>query len=183
LSDSEESASIEEISSEQYQGIIYDDAKFNLQGILQLFEQDIDVLVQDAGPIRFILSEVRVLLTPELALVLTPVAYVKGFQPIILEAKKQIADRAACQNQKESDRTNAKEIKQKISDIEASSALISTELNQLKIKEVELLKELQKTREAIKTETARLERTPVLVSQAKDEYSAFAHQAKFHHNA
>lgn len=139
--------------------------------------------MQDVGLIQFILTKVRDLLTPKLALVLTPVAYIKGFQPLILEAKKQIADRATRQNQKERDRTNAKEIKQKISDIEASSALISTKLNQLKIKEAELLKELQKTREAIETETARLERTPALISQAKDEYSAFAHQAKLHHNA
>jgi hypothetical protein len=63
--------------------------------MLQLLEQDIDVLVQDAGPIRSILTKVKDLLNPDLTLVLAPVAYIKGFQPLILEAKKRIVDHAA----------------------------------------------------------------------------------------
>jgi hypothetical protein len=53
--------------------------------------------------------------------------------------------------------------------------MISAKLDRPKIKEAEQVRELQKTREAITTETARLERVPILVSQAKDEYSAFTH--------
>jgi hypothetical protein len=95
-----------------------------------------------------------------------------------LEAKRRTADRAAHQDQKERDRAHTKEIKQKISNIEASSAMISAELDRLKIKEVEQLRELQKIGEAIATETARLERIPILVSQAKNEYSVLTRQAK-----
>jgi flagellar motor switch/type III secretory pathway protein FliN len=141
--------------------------------MLQLLEQDLDSLVQDAGPIRSILAEVKDLLTPNLALVLALAAYIKGFEPLILEAKRSIAHHATHQSQKEKDRAHAKEIKQKISDIEPSSAMISVELDRLKIKEAEQLRELQKTQDAIASETSRLERVPILVSQAKDEYSAF----------
>jgi hypothetical protein len=56
---------------------------------------------------------------------------------LILEAKRCITDHAAHQDQKERDRAHTKEIKQKISNIEASSAMISAELDQLKIKEAE----------------------------------------------
>jgi hypothetical protein len=180
--DTEDVTGTEEISSEQHQDIS-DDVKFKLQCILQLHEQDIDVLVQDARPIRSTLTEVRNLLTPELALVLTPAAYVEGFQPLVLEGKRRIADRAARQDQKERDMIHAKEIKGKNSDIKASSALISMELDRLKTKEADLLKELQKTWEASETEIARLERTPALINQAEDEYSAFTCQGRLHHNA
>jgi hypothetical protein len=46
-SDTEEEPSTEEITSEQYHNIP-DSDKFKLQGMLQLLEQDIDVLVQNA---------------------------------------------------------------------------------------------------------------------------------------
>ncbi|PAN05976.1 hypothetical protein PAHAL_1G184500 [Panicum hallii] len=170
--DTEEVIGTEEISSEQHQSIP-NSVKFKLQGMLQLLEQDLDSLVQDAGPIRSILAEVKDLLTPNLALVLALAAYIKGFEPLILEAKRSIAHHATHQSQKEKDRAHAKEIKQKISDIEPSSAMISVELDRLKIKEAEQLRELQKTQDAIASETSRLERVPILVSQAKDEYSAF----------
>jgi hypothetical protein len=84
--------------------------------VLRLLEEDLDILVQDAGPIRSILAEVKDLLTPDLALVLALTAYTEGFQSLILEAKKRIADRVARQSQKGKGRAHAKEIKQKISD-------------------------------------------------------------------
>jgi hypothetical protein len=49
--------------------------------------------------------------------------------------------------------------------------MISSELDWLKTKKTELLKELQKTKEAITIESARLDRVPTLINQAKDEYS------------
>lgn len=57
------------------------------------------------------------------------------------------------------------------------------ELDRLKAKEADLQNGLQKTREAIKIETTRLERTLALISQAEDEYSTFTHQARLHHDA
>jgi hypothetical protein len=83
-------------------------------------------------------------LTPDLALVLSPEAYIEGSQPLILEAKGCIADHSARQSQKDKDKAHAKKIKQKISDIEALSTMISIELDRLKTKEAELLRELQK---------------------------------------
>jgi hypothetical protein len=82
----------------KHQGTLFDDTKFQLQGILQLLDQDIDILVQVVGPILSIFAKVRDLLPPDLASVLTLVAYIEGFQPLVLEAKKRIADRAARQS-------------------------------------------------------------------------------------
>jgi hypothetical protein len=53
----------------------------------------------------------------------------------------------------------------------------------LKNREAEQLRELQKTREAIAIERAKLEPIPTLVTQVKGEYSAFTRQAKLHHSA
>jgi hypothetical protein len=50
LGTTDEAPGTEKISSEQYQSIP-NSIKFKLQGMLQLLEQDLDVLVQDAGPI------------------------------------------------------------------------------------------------------------------------------------
>jgi hypothetical protein len=89
----EEAAVTEEISSEQHQNI-----PDNVQGMLQLLEQDIDILVHDDGLVQSILTEVQDSLTPNLALVLAPAPYIKGFQHQIMEAKKRIADRATRQS-------------------------------------------------------------------------------------
>lgn len=70
-----------------------------------------------------------------------------------------------------------------IADIVASSALISSEIDRLKGKEVELLKEPKKTQEAMKAEKARLERNPTLISQARNELSTLKRQAMSHHQA
>jgi hypothetical protein len=69
---------VEEISSNQHQNIP-DIIKSKLQGMLQLLEQDLDVLVQDAGLLRSILAKVKNSLTPDLALVMAPAAYIEGF--------------------------------------------------------------------------------------------------------
>jgi hypothetical protein len=66
--------------------------------------------------------------------------------------------------------------------MESSSTLISFELNRLKLKEAELLVELQKVLEAILSEMARLECFLALIGQAKDEYLAFTRQAKLRYN-
>jgi hypothetical protein len=50
-SDTEEVTGVKVISSVQHQNI-HDSIKSKLQGMLQLLEQDQDVLVQDAGPLR-----------------------------------------------------------------------------------------------------------------------------------
>lgn len=53
--------------------------------MLQLLNQDISSLVEDQ-------------LTSELASVLTLTAYIEGYQPQVLEAKKCIVDRASRQD-------------------------------------------------------------------------------------
>jgi chromosome segregation ATPase len=70
-----------------------------------------------------------------------------------------------------------------IADIVASSALISSKIDRLKAKEVELLKESKKTQEAMKAEKARLERNPTLIGQARNELSTLTRQAMSRHQA
>jgi hypothetical protein len=106
-SDTEEAAGAEEISPEQPQSIP-DSIKFKLQGMLQLHEQVLDVLVQDVGPVQSILAKVKNSLVHDLALVLAPAAYIEGFQHLISKARSRIADRVACQGQKERDRAHTK---------------------------------------------------------------------------
>lgn len=74
----EEAVGAEEISPEQPQSIP-DSIKFKLQGVLQLHEQDLDVLVQDVGVVRSILAEVKNSFVHDLALVLVRQLTLRAF--------------------------------------------------------------------------------------------------------
>lgn len=138
--------------------------------------------MQNSELVQSVLSEVKGLLPLDLILVLASVAFIEGFQPLVSEAKKRIADHATRRSQKEGDTYRAKDLKQRVTDMESSSTLISSKLTWLKVKEAELLVELQKVLEAISSKTTRLERLLALIGQAEDEYLAFTHQAKLCYN-
>ena len=73
--------------------VLLEDIKVKLQDILQLLNQDIGQLVQDAEPIRIILKSLNGILPESLEEALNPAAYIDSCQIPVLGAQKRLADR------------------------------------------------------------------------------------------
>ena len=73
--------------------VLLEDIKVKLQDILQLLNQDIGQLVQDAEPIRIILKSLNGILPESLEEALNPVAYIESHQIPLLRAQKRLTDR------------------------------------------------------------------------------------------
>ena len=73
--------------------VLLEDIKVKLQEILQLLNQDIGQLVQDAEPIRIILKSLKGILPESLEEALNPAAYIDSCQILVLGSQKQLADR------------------------------------------------------------------------------------------
>src|SRR6185312_12347854 len=69
------------------------ETKAKLQEILQLLNQDIGQLVQDAEPICIILKSLKGTLSESLEEALHPAAYIESHQISVLKAQKRLSDR------------------------------------------------------------------------------------------
>ena len=67
--------------------------KAKLQEVLQLLNQDIGQLVQDAEPIRTILRSLKGILPKSNEEALHPTAYIESHQISVLKAQKHLSDR------------------------------------------------------------------------------------------
>ena len=69
-----------------------EETKAKLQEILQLLNQDIGQLVQDAEPIHIILKALKGTLPESLEAALHPAAYIESHQILVLKAQKRLYD-------------------------------------------------------------------------------------------
>ena len=83
----------EEEASSVESAALPEDVKVKLQEILQLLNQDISQLVQDAEPIRIILKSLKDRLPEPNKEALIPVAFIESRQVQVLRAQKRLADR------------------------------------------------------------------------------------------
>jgi len=72
---------------------LFEETKAKLQEVLQLLNQDIGQLVQDAEPIRTILISLKGILSESLKEAPHPAAYIESHQISILKAQKRLSDR------------------------------------------------------------------------------------------
>lgn len=127
--------------------------------MLALLDRDITELVQDAGLIRSILQVIRGQLTPELQSAIIPIAYIEGRQLHVLQEKQRLADRTSQQSlfeQKEARKQEAIELKKQVDTLVDAPAYIDQEINRVKAKEAQLVKEQEETRVTNKTEEQKL---------------------------
>ena len=70
-----------------------EETKAKFQEILQLLNQDIGQLVQDAEPIRIILKSLKGTLSESLEEALHPATYIESHQISVFKAQKRLSDR------------------------------------------------------------------------------------------
>ena len=83
----------DEVTSSAESAPLSEETKAKLQEVLQLLNQDIGQLVQDAEPIRTILRSLMGTLPKSLEEALHPVAYIESHQMSVLKAQKRLSDR------------------------------------------------------------------------------------------
>jgi len=69
-----------------------EETKAKIQEILQLLNQDIGQLVQDAEQIRAILKSLRGVLPESMEEALHPAAYIESYQISVIKAQKRLSD-------------------------------------------------------------------------------------------
>ena len=83
----------DEVTSSAGSAPLSEETKAKLQEVLQLLNQDIGQLVQDAEPIRIILKSLKGTLSECLEEALHPSAFIESHQISIFKAQKCLADR------------------------------------------------------------------------------------------
>ena len=83
----------DEVTSSAESAPLSKETKAKLQEILQLLNQDIGRLVQDAEPIRVILKSLKGTLSESLEEALHLAAYIESHQISVLNAQKRLSDR------------------------------------------------------------------------------------------
>ena len=81
------------MTSSAESALLSEEIKAKLQEVLQLLNQDIGQLVQDAEPIRVILRSLKGTLPESLEEALHPAAYIESHQISVLKAQKRLSDR------------------------------------------------------------------------------------------
>lgn len=100
-----------------------------------------------------------------------PVTYIEGHQWKVLHAKQRLSDRTLQANlvaQREASRSQAIDVKARI-ETEKSLPTIVAEINRLKSKRADLMKELETIKFALAVEEKKLEQLPVSIEQMKED--------------
>jgi hypothetical protein len=149
-----------------------EDTKAKLQEILQLLNQDIGLLVQDAENVRKIFSDLKGQLPTNIEAALLPVAFIEGHQFKVLQAKQHLSDCTLQENlisQREASRFKASNIKTRIETLKNSHPSIVTEIDRLKARRVKLMKELETIETALTVEEEKLGQLPASIDQMEED--------------
>jgi capsule polysaccharide export protein KpsE/RkpR len=103
-----------------------------------MLERNIADLVQDADLISRILLAIKDNLTSTLAETLKPMFNIEDQAPKVKKAQRNLTDREVLTARKDSNKQEAKELTQLISNLKNSSSRIEPELKQLRARCVEL---------------------------------------------
>ena len=129
-----------------------EETKAKLHEILQLLNQAIGQLVQDAKPIRVILKSLKGILPESLEEALHPAAYIESYQISILKAQKRLSDQLY-QDQTIKQRDDLKNLVEttrgKIASLTQSKADMEQSKRDLEVKWESLIKELEQVNQEI----------------------------------
>ena len=134
-----------------------------------MLEGNIANLVQDADPMRRIFLAIKDNLTPNLAEALIPISNIEDQAPKVKKAQRNLIDREALMDKKNSNKQEAKELAQLIDNLKNSSSKIEPELNQLRVRRAELEKELESVIATIERHEPNLPQIPNAIKQKKQE--------------
>ena len=165
------SAEDEAISSAE-SAPLSEETRAKLQEILQLLNQDIDQLVQDAKPIRIILKSLKGTLPESLEEALHPAAFIKSHQISVLKAQKRLSDRLH-QEQTIKQRDDLKNLVEttrgKIASLTQSKADMEQSKRDLEAKWKRLIKELEQVNQEIADVDNKLSQLPTALQQLEAE--------------
>ena len=152
-----------------------------------LLEQDLDILLRNAEPIRKIFNDLRSHFPPETHADIVPAAYIEGHQIRFEQAKLRLADWASKQNiQKEVDIKKAavEETKNRIAFLEESRPSMVANVDRLRTRRAELAKELQSVTTELAAEEKKLLELPGVIEGLKKKMKTQAADAlKLHRKA
>ena len=134
-----------------------------------MIERNIADLIQDAAPMRRIFLAIKDNLTPNLAEALIPISDIEDQAPKVKKAQRNLMDGEALMAKKNSNKQEAKELAQLIDNLKNSSSKIELELNQLRVRRVELEKELESVKATIKHHEFNLTQIPNAIKHKKQE--------------
>ena len=97
--------------------------------MLPMLEGNIADLVQDADPMRRIFLAIKDNLTPNLAEALIPISNIEDQAPKVKKGQRNMIDREALMDKKNSNKQEVKELAQLIDNLKNSSSKIEPELN------------------------------------------------------
>ncbi|RLN17759.1 hypothetical protein C2845_PM02G19100 [Panicum miliaceum] len=154
--------------------------------MLTLLDQNIEQLVQDAGPIQDLFLKIRGHL-PETAIeALVPVAYIESQQLEVLKAKQRLADQSRQEQMakdKESHVARVEDLRRRIDTLCRSHPTIVGEIDRLKARKAELMKELRLIGDAITAEETKLAKLLNAIDGLEQEKLRYAQQAnRLHKN-
>ncbi|RLN31065.1 uncharacterized protein C2845_PM05G19700 [Panicum miliaceum] len=143
-----------------------------------LLQDDIGRLVEDASPIRRLLSDIKGRLPEETIESLEPAAYIESIQTPVFRALRHMADRAQlAKTQEEADsyKRRAQEVHQRINFLESSRPDIV--IDRLKRRRAELAKEMEQVTKDIAAEEKKLQELPSVIAGLKQERQNLACEA------
>jgi len=149
-----------------------EETKAKLQEILQLLNQDIGQLVQDAEPICIILKSLKGTLSESLEEALHPAAYIESHQISVFKAQKHLSDRLH-QEQTIKQRDDLKNLVEttrgKIVSLTQSKVDIEQSKRDLEAKRERLIKELEQVNQEIADVDNKLSQLPTALQQLEAE--------------
>jgi len=161
-----------------------DEDKVQLQSILDYLQQDILLLVKDAEPIRNPFKHMRDRLPDEVIEALVPMAYIESREIQVTRAKERLDNRSKQANleaQRDHHKVEVENIKGRINTLNNSRPLIIAEIDRMKTRRAELLKEVQELTHSISIEEKKLEDLPSVIWQMEEDKLNHARQAiNFH---
>ena len=162
----------DEVTSSAESAPLPEETKAILQEILQLLNQDIGQLIQDAKPIRTILRSLKGILPETLEEALHPAVYIESHQISVLKAQKRLSDRLH-QEQTIKQRDDLKSLvdatRGKIVSLTQSKVAMEQSKRDLEVKRDRLLKKLEHVNQEIADVDNRLSQLPMVHQQLEAE--------------
>jgi len=155
-------------SSEINTPVFPEDVKGKLSDLLVLLEQDTFVLVQDAGPIRSILQQLRPYLDRIAQVAIIPVAYIESRQIEFIEAHQKISDqqnRDSLIKESEKKKNAANATRERIKSLEANRPSLVAKINELRARKIELTNELRSVSQCLEEEEKQLQQLPSVIEE------------------
>jgi chromosome segregation ATPase len=154
--------------------------------MLILLDQNIEQLVQDDGLIRDLFLRIRGHLLETAIEALVPAAYIESQQFEVLKAKQRLADRSRQEQMakdKESHVARVEDLCNRIYTLRCSRPTIVGEIDRLKARKADLMKELRLIGDTITAEETKLAKLPNAIDGLEQEKLQYAQQAnRLHKN-